>query len=114
MINIDIMTFIKPELLIIVVLLYIIGMVIKAAPKIPSWAIPLILTIIGIVLGVLYVCAVLDGGFTGHYIVSGVVQGILAAGLAVYGNQFYKQLFRASPADDDAESSESDTGKNIE
>lgn len=61
--------------------LYVLGVFLKAVPKIPNWVIPFILTAAGVVFGML----ILGGA-------GGVLQGILAAGLAVLVNQGYKQV----------------------
>jgi len=62
--------------------LYIIGLIIKKTPKIPDWIIPIILLALGIV----------GGGVIVGWTASGIIQGALAAGLTVYGNQLYKQI----------------------
>ncbi|MCI8361537.1 MAG: holin [Clostridiales bacterium] len=61
--------------------LYVLGVFLKAVPKIPNWVIPFVLTAAGVVFGML-----LTGG------ADGVLQGVLAAGLAVLVNQGYKQV----------------------
>ncbi|MCI8360013.1 MAG: holin [Clostridiales bacterium] len=61
--------------------LYVLGVFLKAVPKIPNWVIPFILTAAGVAFGLLLI-----GG------AGGVLQGILAAGLAVLVNQGYKQV----------------------
>lgn len=62
--------------------LYVLGVIIKDTPKVPSWTIPYVLLIVSIIISPLIL-----GGYTAEHI----VQAIIAAGLAVYGNQLLKQ-----------------------
>ena len=82
--------YIKPELLLLVVVLYIIGLMVKSTEKIKDKYIPIMLGFIGIVLSFIYVIAI--EGFTLTSVFTAITQGILVAGLAVYGNQLFKQL----------------------
>ena len=81
--------YIKTELLILVPVLYAIGEFIKGS-KINDKYIPLIIGGVGIVLSSVYVISV--NGFSGMTIFSGITQGILCAGCAVYGDQIFKQM----------------------
>lgn len=85
----DFTEFIKPELLIVAAVLYVLGLMIKQTEKIKDKYIPIILGVVGVVLSLVYVIAteglVLMGIFTA------VTQGILVAGVAVYVNQLIKQ-----------------------
>lgn len=74
------------QALILLPVLWIIGAVIKHTPLIPDWLIPYILLAFGAAGGLLAVSA--D--------ISGAVQGILAAGLAVLGHQLVKQTGKAA------------------
>jgi hypothetical protein len=82
--------FIKPELLIVVVACYVLGLFLKAS-VVKDWLIPYILLAFAIVLMITYMAIVLGGGFTGKVIVVGFIQGLFAAALSVYGNQLIKQ-----------------------
>lgn len=89
-----IQNYVKPELLIVAVVLYFIGMGIKNTEKINDKYIPVILGVIGTVISAIYVVA--TGTFNGYQsvlmaIFTSVVQGILVAGLSVYANQLIKQ-----------------------
>ena len=77
----NIMEFVSENMYIVVAALYIIGVFIKAIPKIPNWIIPFVLTAVGIVFGVWMI-----GG------AQGILQGVLCAGGAVLVNQAYKQV----------------------
>ncbi len=86
--------FVKPELLVLVAVLYFVGMGLKKARNVPDRYIPYLLGAIGIVLSVVYVCAtsVLDGWQAVLMAVfTAVTQGILCAGCSVYVNQLLKQ-----------------------
>ena len=85
--------FVKPELLVLIPVLYLIGVGIKNA-AIKDKFIPFILGIISIVLCGLYVFATSE--ITGAKEIAmaifvALTQGILTAGASVYFNQLYKQ-----------------------
>ena len=86
--------FIKPELLILIPVLYLIGTGIKKSKKISDSLIPLILGGVGVLLSALWVLAISDissGKEITVAIFTAVTQGILIAGASVYANQFIKQ-----------------------
>ena len=74
-------SFLVEKALILIPALWIIGYVLKKTPAVPDWLIPYVLLPIGAMGGLLLV-----GG------VEGVIQGILAVGAAVLGNQLLVQL----------------------
>lgn len=78
----DFMDFIYQKGLAAVPALIVVGAVVKDIRCVPDRFIPLILLPLGVAAGVL------SAGFTAE----GVIQGVLLAGAAVYGNQAYKQL----------------------
>jgi hypothetical protein len=90
----EIFDFIKPELLVLVPVLYFIGLGIKKS-SIPNKNIPLFLGIISIFLSTLWVFSTSEinnwQDIANAAFVS-ITQGILAAGTAVYANQLYIQL----------------------
>ena len=89
----DILTFVKPELLILIPVLSIIGKGIKKS-KIADNRIPLILGVIAIFLSTLWVFSTSDirnWQEAVHAVYISVTQGILAAGASVYGHQLYVQ-----------------------
>lgn len=89
----DILTYIKPELLILVPVLYIVGMGIQKS-KIKNNRIPLILGVIAILLSTLWVfsTSLVQSWQEAIYAVYiSITQGILAAGASVYAHQFYVQ-----------------------
>ena len=84
----QIMNYIKPELIVVAVVLYFVGMWLKKAQAVKDKYIPLILGGIGIVLCAIWVLATSTIG-TGQD--TAVVQGILVAGVSTYINQIVKQ-----------------------
>lgn len=94
----DIMNYVKPELIVVAIVLYIVGCGIKKAETVKDKYIPYILGIGGIVLCAIWVLAnspidtvqeVLMAVFTA------IVQGILVAGLSTYVNQLIKQTSKS-------------------
>lgn len=89
-----IQNYVKPELLVVAIVLYFIGIGVKNTEKISDKYIPIILGIIGIAISAIYVVA--TSAFNGYQsvlmaIFTSIVQGILVAGLSVYANQLIKQ-----------------------
>lgn len=85
--------FIKPELLILIPVLYVIGIGLKKS-KLPDTRIPLLLGGISIILSALWVFTTSDISTwkDGAYAVFvAVTQGALCAGASVYINQLYVQ-----------------------
>lgn len=87
--------YVKPELLVLAIVLYFIGKGIKNSETIKDKYIPIILGIVGVIISGIYVVATSD--FSGYQsilmaIFTSLVQGILVAGLAVYANENIKQL----------------------
>ena len=93
----QIIKFIKPELLVLAVVLYFTGMAIKNSKTIKNKYIPLSLGVIGIVLSALYVAGTSPlHGFQEICIAifTAIVQGTLVAGLSTYVDQIIKQAKR--------------------
>lgn len=90
----QIINYVKPELVIVAVVLYFIGIGLKNAQAVKDKYIPLILGIIGIILCGAWVLATSELG-SGQEIAlavfTAVVQGVLTAGLSTYVNQVIKQ-----------------------
>ena len=87
--------YVKPELLVLVLVLYFIGAMLKKS-NFKDKFIPLLLTVIGIVLCMIYVLATSPLGTTQNILLAlftAIVQGVLVSGLSTYANQIYKQLF---------------------
>jgi hypothetical protein len=84
----EITDFIAGNMYIVVVVLYVLGMFMKRIPSIPDWTIPFVLTVVGVLLGLL-ILGVPDG----------ILQGVLCAGGAVLVNQMIKQAGDAAGID---------------
>ncbi|MBU5449162.1 phage holin family protein [Acetivibrio sp. MSJd-27] len=85
--------YLKPELLVLIPVLYFIGMAIKKS-SISDNFIPLLLGAFGILLSVIYLIATVDVNTykdVAIMIFTGITQGILLAGGSVYVNQVIKQ-----------------------
>ena len=90
-----IMNYVKPELMVVAVVLYFVGMALKKTERVSDKYIPVILGIFGIMLALLYVIA--TSTVTGIQdillaVFTAIIQGILCAGLSTYVNQTIKQL----------------------
>lgn len=89
----DFQQYIKPELLILIPVLYLIGAGIKKS-NIPDKFIPLILGVCGVLLAVIYLIAttpIVSTQEVATAIFTAITQGILCAGASVYVNQLIKQ-----------------------
>lgn len=80
--------FIKPELLILIPVLYFVGAGLKRS-EVNDKYIPYILGLTGVVLSALYVCG--TEAFTLLCVFTAITQGIMCAGASVYVNQLIKQ-----------------------
>ena len=90
----QIMNYVKPELIVVAVVLYFIGMGLKQAQAVKDKHIPIILGAVGVVLCAIWVLGNSPLG-TGQDIAmavfTAIVQGILVSGLSTYINQIIKQ-----------------------
>lgn len=91
----QIMGYVKPELIVVAIALYFLGMWLKQAAFIKDKYIPLVLGIVGIFVCGIWVMATATFA-TGQDIAlalfTAIVQGILVAGLSTYANQIVKQI----------------------
>ena len=91
----QIMNYVKPELIVVAVVLYFIGIGLKQSQTVKDKCIPLILGGIGIVLCAVWViasCPISTGQEIAIAVFTAIVQGILVAGLSTYVNQTIKQI----------------------
>lgn len=91
----QVIKYVKPELLVLAVVLYFIGMALKKTEKISDKYIPVVLGVVGIVLASIYVIGTVS--LSGRQdiamaIFTAIVQGVLVAGLSTYVNQIFKQI----------------------
>ena len=92
--SIDYMTYIKPELLVLIPALVFIGYCLKTSTAVKDKLIPALLAAAGVLLAVLYVLAttVITGPQdAAQAVFTAIVQGVLCAAGAVYANQCVKQ-----------------------
>ena len=90
-----VLEYVKPELLVLAFAIYFVGMGLKKSETVEDRFIPLILGFVGIILASIYVLA--ESPISGVQAVlmalfTGIVQGVLCAGLSTYVNQLIKQL----------------------
>lgn len=91
----EILGFIKPEMMILIPALWVIGQMVKYTEQFPNRYIPLFLGFLGI-----FLCSINQMATqvpkTGTELLSllffSITQGITCAGLAVYGDQLVKQM----------------------
>ena len=87
--------YIKPELIVVAVVLYIVGIGLKKTSVVKDKWIPVILGNAGILLCGIWVFAngpVGSGREAALAVFTAIVQGVLAAGASTYVNQILKQL----------------------
>ena len=90
----QIMNYVKPELVVVAIVLYFVGMGLKQSQTVTDKYIPAILGVLGIVICGIYVVATCNLAGTQNVamaIFTAIVQGILVAGLSNYVNQLIKQ-----------------------
>ncbi|MCB7302493.1 phage holin family protein [Bariatricus massiliensis] len=90
----QVMNYVKPELIVVAVVLYFVGMGLKQAQAVTDKFIPLILGGAGVALCAVYVIATTtlrSGPDIAMAVFTSIVQGILVAGLSTYTNQIIKQ-----------------------
>lgn len=90
----QIMNYVKPELIVVAVVLYFIGMGLKQSQTVANKYIPAILGLLGVVICGIYVvatCSLTGTQNVAMAIFTAIVQGILVAGLSTYINQIIKQ-----------------------
>jgi len=90
----QIMNYVKPELIVVAVVLYFLGMGLKQSQTVKDKYIPLVNGTVGIVLCGIYVLATSDcqtGQEIAMAVFTAITQGVLVAGLSTYVNQIIKQ-----------------------
>ena len=90
----QIINYVKPELIVLAVVLYFIGIGLKQTQKVSDKYIPIILGGIGIMLCAIWVLATSPMSTVQEIamaVFTAIVQGILVAGLSTYINQIIKQ-----------------------
>ena len=91
----QIMNYVKPELIVVAIVLYFLGMWLKQAAFIKDKYIPLVLGIVSIFVCGIWVMATATfatGQDIALAVFTAIVQGVMVAGLSTYVNQIFKQL----------------------
>lgn len=91
----QIISYVKPELIVVAIVLYFLGTWLKGSNTVQDKYIPLINGAVGIVLCGIWVLAtssLTTGQEVALAVFTAIVQGILVAGLSTYVNQIIKQL----------------------
>lgn len=89
----NILAFIQPELFILIVFLYCSGLFLKKWDGFKKeWMIPYILLGISFLITLAYVSIYLAEGFSPPVIVAVIIQSVLIAAVAVFGNELLKQV----------------------
>ena len=88
----DFINYIRPELLVVAVALYLLGILLKKIKTLKDNFIPLILGGVGILICFAYIGSI--EGFVWQSLVSGVLQGLLCAAASTYVNQVIKQMHK--------------------
>ena len=93
----QIMNYVKPELIVVAVALYFLGVALKQAQSVKDKYIPLILGGVSIVLCAIWVLATSEignGQQVAMAVFTAITQGILVAGLSTYVDQIKKQIHK--------------------
>ena len=91
----QIMNYVKPELIVVAVVLYFVGAGLKKSEAVADKYIPIILGAVGVVLCAIWVlatCPIDTGQNIAMAVFTAIVQGVLVAGLSTYVNQIVKQV----------------------
>lgn len=91
----ELINYVKPELVVVAIVLYFVGFGIKNTTWISDHFIPIIIGIVGIILCGIWVFSTSDiSGYQSVLLAlfTSVVQGVLVAGLSNYVNQIIKQI----------------------
>jgi len=88
----QILEFIRPELSVLVVFLWCLGLFLKKAPWFTSeWMIPFLLLAVSLIVTIFHTAVVIGEGFSAAGIIKGVIEGVIIAAIAVFGNELVKQ-----------------------
>ena len=94
----QVMNYVKPELVIVAVVLYFLGTFLKKSEAVVDSYIPLILGAVGIAICGIYVFAtsqISNAQEVAMAVFVALTQGVLVAGLSTYVDQIIKQLNKA-------------------
>lgn len=90
----QIIEFIRPELFILIIFLWCLGLFLKKAPWFTSeWMIPFILLFVSILITIAYMAIVMGEGFNAVVVITGIIQAVIIAAVSVFSNELVKQAF---------------------
>ncbi len=88
-----VLSYIKPEFMVIVCALYVLGRMFKQFQRIPNRWIPLLITAFGIFFAGVHTAAIIDiYANMAQAVFDSLIQGILCSGMAVYAYELVKQM----------------------
>lgn len=88
----NILEFIRPELFILILFLYCVGLFLKKWPGFTNeWSIPYILLAVSFLITLAYVCVYLEEGFSLQVLIAVIIQSVLIASVPVFGHELIKQ-----------------------
>ncbi len=91
----DLANYLEAELMVLPIILYILGMMLKKTPYLSDWGIPYILLVVSMVISGIYLFSIsTPENFNQvlQLVFATIVQGFVAAGMAGYSNQLVKQF----------------------
>lgn len=88
----QVLQFIRPELFVVVIVCYCLGLFLKNIPKIKDWLIPLILLVSSILMCIFYMTLAIEKVWSLEIVFLSIMQGILCAAVSVFGNEILKQI----------------------
>lgn len=98
----DLLQFVQPDILILIAFVWCLGLFLKKITWFKQeWMIPFILLFVSIIFSVLYIVFVVGDGAGVETIISAIIQGVIIAALAVFGNETLKQYFVKRKIDKD-------------
>ena len=89
--------YIKPELLILIPVLWWIGTLLKKSEKVQDWKIPFYLLILSVLMATWWVIMTSELSWMSIWV--GVVQGVLIALVEGQGYQYFKQVYEKKEED---------------
>lgn len=88
-----ILNFIRPELFILVLFLYSVGLFLKLWTGFKKeWMIPYILLLISFLITLAYVSIFRGEGFSGPVVVAAIIESVMIAAVTVFGNELIEQI----------------------
>ena len=87
----QVLNYVKPELVVVIIVLYFLGTFFKSSQRVKDKDIPMILGFIGVAICGIWVLAIGTPQEVAMAVFTALVQGILVAGASVYANQLAKQ-----------------------